>query len=195
MSTTFSDHWYRVEHLHPRLRSHVELDRHCYRGEIWHVLKDTLGTRQHRLNEQGWRIVARMDGRLSMQQIWELAVAEGGDDAPTQPETIALLAQLHEAELIQSESAPDVGALFENAGRRRQQQRRQRLNPLALRVSLFDPSRLVDLLAPAGGTAVQALGARRVAGAGRAGAGDAGAARRRTRRRGAACTWARRGCC
>ena len=148
--TTFSDHWYRVAHLHPRLRSHVKVDRHCYRGEIWHVLKDPVSGRQHRLNELGYRIVARLDGRLSVQEVWDCAVAESGDSAPTQPETIALLAQLHEGELIQTESTPDVAALFDRAEQRRDKDRRQRLNPLSMRVGLFDPTPLLDALAPLG---------------------------------------------
>ena len=148
MSTTFSDHWYRVAHLHPRLRSHVKIDRHCYRGEIWHVLKDPISGRQHRLNQLGYRIVARLDGRLSVQQVWDCAVAEAGDAAPTQPETIALLAQLHDGELIQSEATPDVAELFDRADRRRDRARKERLNPLAMRVALFDPTRWLDALLP-----------------------------------------------
>ncbi len=146
--STFSEHWYRVAHLHPRLRSHVKMDRHLYRGEIWHVLKDPISGRHHRLNEHGYRIVARMDGRLSMQEIWDCAVAEGGDSAPTQPETIALLTQLHDGELIQTEAASDVAELFDRAERRRGRERQQRLNPLSARVSLVDPTPCLNVLAP-----------------------------------------------
>ena len=146
--STFSDHWYRVARLHPRLRSHVRVERHCYRGEIWHVLKDPLSGRQHRLNELGYRIVGRLDGRLSVQEVWDCTVSEAGDAAPTQPETIALLAQLHEAELIQTESTPDVADLFDRADHRRDRERKQRLNPLAMRVGLFDPTPWLEALAP-----------------------------------------------
>ncbi len=148
MSATFSEHWYRVAHLHPRLRSHVRVDRHCYRGEIWHVLKDPLSGRQHRLNALGYRLVARFDGRLSMQEVWDQTLREAGEHAPTQPETITLLAQLHEAELIQTESAPDVAELFDRAGLRQDRQLRARFNPLSLRVGLFDPTPLLQALAP-----------------------------------------------
>ena len=148
MGTTFSEHWYRVASLHPRLRNHVRTERHCYRDEIWHVLKDPLSGRQHRLNDVGYAIVARCDGRLSMQQIWELVIAEKGDAAPTQPETLALLAQLHEGELIQTEATPDLAGLFEQRSRRRDRDRKQRLNLLSMRVPLVDPTPLLDALAP-----------------------------------------------
>jgi putative peptide zinc metalloprotease protein len=148
MAATYSEHWYRVAHLHPLLRSHVKLDRHSYRGDIWHVLKDPISGRQHRLNRLAYRIVARFDGRLSMQEIWDLTIAEAGDEAPTQPEALALLAQLHEAELIQTESAHDVAGLFDATDKRRGRERRQRLNPLSLRVGLFDPTPVLDAIAP-----------------------------------------------
>ncbi len=38
MSRTFSDFWYRVAPLKPRLRGHVEIHRHLYRGQLWYVL-------------------------------------------------------------------------------------------------------------------------------------------------------------
>lgn len=144
----FSDHWYRVAGLHPRLRPHVKIDRHAYRGEVWHLLKDPLSGRQHRLNDLGWAVVARLDGRLSMQEIWDLIVAEQREHAPTQLELIALLAQLHEAELLHTEGAQDVTQLFASADRRQTRQRRQRRNPLSLRVGLFDPTRLLERLMP-----------------------------------------------
>jgi putative peptide zinc metalloprotease protein len=83
-----------------------------------------------------------------VQEIWDIAVAEAGDDAPTQPETIALLAQLHEGELIQTESTPDVAEMFDRADRRRGRERRQRFNPLSIRVGLFDPTPWLTALTP-----------------------------------------------
>ena len=148
MSTIFSEHWYRVAHLHPSLRSHVKIDRHCYRGEIWHVLKDPISGRQHRMNSLGYRIIARFDGRMSMQEIWDQAVVESGDDAPTQAEAMALLAQLHASELIRTEATPDIADMFDRADQRRGRDRRQRLNPLSMRVALLDPTRWLDAGAP-----------------------------------------------
>jgi putative peptide zinc metalloprotease protein len=155
MSATFSEHWYRVAHLHPRLRSHIKLDRHCYRSEIWHVLKDPLSGRQHRINSLAFAVVARFAGDLSLQQIWDLVVSEQGDAAPTQSEVLALLAQLHEAELIQTEAAPDVAELFEHSDRWQARHRRQRLNPFSMRVPLLDPTSILTALVPLGRVLLQ----------------------------------------
>lgn len=147
--SVFGSHWYRVAELHPRLRSHVQVDRHCYRGEVWHVLKNPFSGRLHRVNEAAYRIVGRLDGRLALQQIWDLAVAEAGDDAPTQSETIALLAQLHAAELIETEANTDITSVFRARDARQQQQRAQQFNPLSFCIPLLDPTRVLDVMLPA----------------------------------------------
>jgi putative peptide zinc metalloprotease protein len=149
-SAVFSQHWHRVADLHPRVRSHVQVDRHCYRGQIWHVLKDRVSGRQHRLNEVAWSVVGRLDGRRSVQTIWEAALHDLGDDAPSQPEVVELLARLHAAELIATEASADVAAIFDRRDARLRHARRQRINPLAFRVTLFDPTLALDLLAPLG---------------------------------------------
>ncbi len=146
----FSEHWYRVSGLHPRVRSHVRIERHCYRGEVWHVLKDRMTSRQHRVNDVAWRIVGRLDGRHSVQDIWTIALDELGDDAPTQHEVIELLAQLHSAELIATEASADVAALFDRRDARQRQERRQRMNPLSFKVGLFDPSAMLEATAGIG---------------------------------------------
>lgn len=138
---TFSNQWYRVADLHPRLHAHVRMLRHGYRGEIWHVLDDPVSARQHRINPVAWALVARLDGRQSLQQIWDTVVAEHGSQAPTQPEVMALLGQLHEHALIGSEGRPDLAGLFEQQQRRRKRENRARRNPLAFRVPLANPAR------------------------------------------------------
>ena len=34
-----STNWYRIEQLRPRLRGHVRIHRHAYRGEVWYVMR------------------------------------------------------------------------------------------------------------------------------------------------------------
>ena len=150
LGNTHSDQWYRVADLHPRLQAHAVLRRHRYREEVWYLLEDQISGRQHRLNPLAWALVGRLDGRQSLQQIWDTLVAEHGAQAPTQPEVLSLLSQLHGAELLLTESAPDLTGLFERRRKSSSQQRRARRNPLAWRVPLFNPSRLLDTLLPLG---------------------------------------------
>ncbi|MFY7904553.1 MAG: biotin/lipoyl-binding protein [Burkholderiaceae bacterium] len=141
---TFSEQWYRVAGLHPRLHAHVRLLRHTYRGEVWHLLDDRVSGRQHRINPVAWALVARLDGRCSVQEVWDTVVVDLGSEAPTQPEVLALLGQLHSNELITSEATPDLAGMFEQQQKRRRSQRWGRLNPMALRVALGNPTALLD---------------------------------------------------
>src|SRR3970282_77264 len=90
-----SPSWYRVSGLRPRLRLHVRIRRHEYRGERWYVMQDRISRRSHRCNPMAYFVIGLMDGERSMQEIWDAAAARFGDEAPTQEEVIRLLGQLH----------------------------------------------------------------------------------------------------
>jgi len=114
-ATLLSSHWYRVAPLRPRLRPHLRLFRHRYRGERWFVLRDPVSGRSHRYTPGARLILCGMDGRFSVDELWAAAQRELGEGAPTQDEMIALLGQLHAADLIQCEVTPDAAELFERA--------------------------------------------------------------------------------
>jgi putative peptide zinc metalloprotease protein len=144
----FSQHWFRVSELHPQLRSHVHLERHCYRSEVWYVLKDPISGRTHRVNSSAYHVVGRLDGRRSVQEIWDTCIAQLGEAAPSQGEMIDLLGTLGDAELIQTEATPDVAQLFARKEKRVKAQTKQKLNPLAFKVALGNPSKLLDVFVP-----------------------------------------------
>src|SRR5512145_764875 len=86
-----------------------------------------------------------MDGRRTVQEIWDNATTKFGDDAPTQDEMIRLLGQLHSAEVLQSEVTPDVAELLRRAKKgRRSTWKQNLLSPLALRIPLLDPDRFLE---------------------------------------------------
>jgi putative peptide zinc metalloprotease protein len=138
----FSASWYRVATLRPRLREDLVFHRHVYRGEVWQVLQEPLSGRCHRLSPAAQRVVGLMDGERTTQAIWERACEVRADEAPTQDETIRLLALLHAADLLACDVPPDTAELL-----RRQRERadaagwRRRVGPLSQRVALLDPDR------------------------------------------------------
>ena len=146
MSTDLhSPSWYRVAELRPRLRSHVRIHRHHYRGELWYVLEDRVSRRMHRFNPVAHYAIGLMDGRRSVQEIWDAAIARFGDDAPTQDEMIRLLGQLHAADVLQSEVTPDVAELLRRAKKgARKTWKQNLLSPMAIRIPLFDPDRFLE---------------------------------------------------
>ncbi|MGR3572674.1 PqqD family peptide modification chaperone [Brevirhabdus sp.] len=137
--------WYRAAPLRPRLRGHVEVHRQRFRGEVWHIVQDLHSGRYHRISPAGNYIISLMNGRRTLQKLWEMACERFEDDPPTQSEVIRLLSQLHSADLIAGDVPPDIAEM----GRRHHEQEKKTMlsrlrNPLALRLPLFDPDRFLD---------------------------------------------------
>lgn len=142
-----SGHWFRLAALKPRLRSHVRVQRHVYRGKVWYVIHDRVSGQHHRFNAAAHEVIRQLDGRQSMQQIWEQVSARLHDNSPTQTEIVQVLGQLNAADLLLIDATPDVAELIE---RRSQRQRKQWLgrvlNPMSLRLPLWDPEALLSAL-------------------------------------------------
>jgi putative peptide zinc metalloprotease protein len=155
VSTTslFSPSWYRVSNLRPRLRSHAQIHRHFYRGQLWYVVQNHSTGRFHRFSPEAYLIIGLMDGKLSLNEIWETAAERLGDDMPTQEEVINLLTQLHRADVLQSDSIPATEELQLRDNKQIRKKRLQTLrSPLAIRIPLLDPEKflhgLSSLIAP-----------------------------------------------
>lgn len=147
--TLFSSAWYRVADFRPRLRPHTAIHRHVFRGHVWHVLQDHQTGRFHRLSPIANLMLCLMDGRRTMRDIWEAAGQRVRNDPPTQDEAIHLLSQLHSSDLLQGEIPPDFTEMAERSERAETRQLMMRLkNPLALRIPLFDPNRMLDATLP-----------------------------------------------
>src|SRR5262245_18683667 len=135
-----STSWYRVAKLQPKLRDHATLHRHYYRGSVWYVVHDHATGWVHRLSPGSYAIVGAMDGKRSVDRLWQEAGIRLAQEAPTQDELIKLLIQLNTAGLLQTEVTPDSAELFARAMRvRRSGWLNNILNPLALRVRIWHP--------------------------------------------------------
>src|SRR5512139_3498638 len=141
----FSPSWYRVAKLQPRLRRHADIHRHHYGGELWYVLEDHATGRFFRFTPNVYYILGLMDGKLTVQDLWEKAAERFGDDAPTQGDMIRVLSQLHAADTLICDVPPDTAELF--ARFKRSDQSTWKLNlrsPLSLRFPLIDPDRFLS---------------------------------------------------
>ncbi len=105
----FSPSWHRVAELKPRLRSHVVLNRHIYRGAVWYVIQDDATGRYHRFTPQAYCLIGLMNGRRTLDDLWHSAGEQLGDDMPSQDEVIQLLSQLYRVDVIQTDVIPDIG--------------------------------------------------------------------------------------
>ena len=148
-TSLYSPSWYRVSGLKPRLRSHVEIHRHIYRGETWYVLQDHASGKFQRFTPAAYLLIGLMDGRRTVEEIWEHGRASLGEGAPTQEEMIRLLSQLHAVDVMQSDVAPDTDELLKRFEKRSSRKWLQNVrNPMAMRFSLLDPERWLTRLQP-----------------------------------------------
>ncbi len=140
----FSPSWHSVAELRPRLMPQALIRRHVYRGQVWFVVQDRAGGRFHRLTPAAHALVAAMDGTKTVQALWEAANTSTTGDACTQNEVVDLLAQLHAANLLQADVTPDSAALFERYRKKRRDTLKQwLLNPMSLKLPLYDPDALL----------------------------------------------------
>lgn len=145
----YSTSWYRVADIRPRLRNHAQIHRHIYRGRVWYVLQNHSTGKFHRFTPIANLIIGLMDGRRSLQEIWDVACDRLGDEVPTQDEVIKLLSDLHRADVLQSDAAPDLQELQQRRKKHVRMRWKQYVgNPLSLRIPLFDPDRMLDRLLP-----------------------------------------------
>jgi len=140
----FSPSWYRVAKLTPSLRAHAQIHRQEYRGEIWYVLQDPASERYHRFSPAAYFILGMMDGKRTIQDIWDIALHKLGDDAISQDEFIQLLAQLHAADVLQCDVPPDTHEMFRRRERLRQKKWQQKvMSVFAWQIPLIDPERFL----------------------------------------------------
>src|SRR5262245_17230257 len=89
-----------------------------------------------------------MDGRRTVEELWQLANEHLGEEAPTQDEVIQLLGQLHAADLLESDVTPDIAELLARSERDdRARHMRSYGNPMALRIPLWDPDAFLSRFA------------------------------------------------
>ena len=115
-----------------------------YRGELWYVLQDHATGRFQRFTPAAYFLIGLMDGKRTIQEIWDAGRTRLGEEAPTQEEMIRLLSQLHAVDVMQSDMPPDTEELLKRFEKKRTTRWKQNIrNPLAMRFSLLDPDRFL----------------------------------------------------
>ena len=146
---TFSESWYRVVNLKARLRPSAQISRQYYRGERWYVVRDPAGNQYHRLSDAAYRFVGLLDGSRTVGEAWELVGGQLDDEAPTQPEVIQILSQLHAANLLDSDVTADSDVLLRRHKKQMKRKMQGRLmNVLFPRIPLWDPDRVLKRWMP-----------------------------------------------
>src|SRR5579864_631445 len=104
--------WHKVAQLRPRLHAHAEVSRHRVRGRSMYVVRNPATGRLYRFSSAVYYFLGLLDGRRTVAEAWSMLAARLDEDAPTQDDIVELLAQLHQADLLQSEMTPDFAELL-----------------------------------------------------------------------------------
>lgn len=145
----FNPQWYRVSQLCPRIRPGVDYVQHVYRKHPWYLIKGSSYSSTIRINASAHTLMQQFDGSTHVDEVWQRALVELGDDAPTQGEIIQLLVKLFDADVIDFEQSSDLDQLFENRkDAKRSDQKTRYGNPLFMRFKLFNPNALATALLP-----------------------------------------------
>jgi putative peptide zinc metalloprotease protein len=145
----YSENWYRVADLTPRLRSHVKVHRHVYRGQPWYLLQDDQTGQFMRLSYGSWRLVSALDGHRKIADLWHEFGAILQAEQPSQDEIIHAVSSLYRADLIHAGKMPDGFELTERAEKTARTKLVSRFkNPMAIRIKLFDPDRFLTATLP-----------------------------------------------
>jgi putative peptide zinc metalloprotease protein len=157
---TFSESWYRVVNLKARLRPSAQISRQYYRGERWYVVRDPAGNQYHRLSDAAYRFVGLLDGTRTVGEAWDLVGGQLDDEAPTQPEVIQILSQLHAANLLDSDVTADSNVLLRRHKMQMKRKMQGRLmNVLFPRIPLWDPDRVLKRWMPIARVIMSPIGA------------------------------------
>ena len=145
----FTQSWYRVAGLRPRIANHVTVARHRYGSQSWYALGDPLSGRVHRVTPAAYLFAARLDGKRTVDAVWQEMVAEMDTEAPGQETVVSLLMQLHGADLLAGDIPPDAAELLSRRDRlTRSIWVRNLRSPLSMQIPLIDPDRFLTRTLP-----------------------------------------------
>jgi putative peptide zinc metalloprotease protein len=141
--------WYRVANLKPALQSHIRVSQQNLRDKTWFVLHDSKSARHHRFTPTANLLIGRLDGKRTLQQIWDEIESLHPDLDIGQEEVIKILIQLNTAELLLVPQSAGVPEMLKRGQQRQKGKRKSRfINPLALRFPVFDPDTLLSNTLP-----------------------------------------------
>ncbi len=145
--TLQSQNWPLIAGLRPQLRRHMRTYPQVYRGERWYVLRDESNGRHLRFNASAYEFIGRLDGDHRVQEIWDQMLAVLGQEALSQDEVVMILTQLFTVDALKSGLPADAKEFFKRFQHdRRLRWQRAIMNPLAIRVPLLDPDRVLNRL-------------------------------------------------
>ncbi|MDR0781149.1 MAG: hypothetical protein LBF16_10720 [Pseudomonadales bacterium] len=151
MHTLLSEHWHAVRALRPRLREGIQPLHRMLRGKPWILLQDPVTQRFHRLTPQVWQVLQLLDGRRTLDEVWDAACElatqppagaqfQETAQAISQHELVQLMSALYANDLLQTQVSPDADEVFQRHRRQQRAKFKQSwLNPMSIKIPLLHP--------------------------------------------------------
>jgi putative peptide zinc metalloprotease protein len=149
MDPTFIPTAERRKQVKLRTRSDLVITEQRYEGRLCHVVKDPVSLKYYRFNMQEYYVFVRLQGGETLEEIRKEFEKTFAPDRLTLEDLEGFARQLVTAGLVQHESPNAARLLFD---KRRKQRRTKRLatltNILYIKLPVFDPDRLLNLMLP-----------------------------------------------
>jgi putative peptide zinc metalloprotease protein len=114
-------------------------------------LHNRISGRSYRFSSSGHHFIGLMDGRRTVQELHAANMEAEGEHALSQDEIIDLLSKLFMAEVLNTDAPTEAATLLDRQTRQQRAQWFGRAkNPLAVKIPLFDPDRLLERMLPFG---------------------------------------------
>ena len=145
----FHPEWHFVADLQFFIRTEVQVSFHKYKNQPTYILRNPISGRTFKVNERTWKLVSRLDGIRTVQEIWGQMVKDDKSDAPTQSDIIEVLNSLHHSALISCHELPDTQELTDRHQTQNLQTKLQKLkSPLSIKIPLWDPDQFLSSTYP-----------------------------------------------
>ncbi len=113
------------------------------RGEQWYWLTCGNGKNTLRFNQQAWEIIGRCNGKITLDALWQNAIERRQDACATQPETIEILQQCFEKNLLNTNANAAWNNLEQQADEKSKQEFQGRFSPTGYRLDCGNPSNTI----------------------------------------------------
>ena len=136
--------WTYISHLRPSFRGHIHLYPQVYRGERWYVLHDQSSGVYLRFNEHAYSLLGRLEGDLTLDEIFEYANEASLDYPLSKQEIVSLIGQLSAAELLKDALPLNAQDIFRQYKTQKQKKyQRVLMNPFSIKVPFLDPDKFL----------------------------------------------------
>jgi putative peptide zinc metalloprotease protein len=116
------------------------------RGEQWYWLTCANGKNTLRFNQQAWEVIGRCNGNITLDALWQNAIAQRQDACATQPETIQILQQCFEKNLLDANANVAWENREQQANDKCKQEFQGRFSPTGFRLNCGNPSTVISRL-------------------------------------------------